>query len=262
MADPAGKKPAENEKGKGITRRQFVAGTGVAVVVGGVAGGVLGSTVLSGGKTTSAPASFTELGGQKHVKGLLATVPESKGYLLVDHKKCAGCLNCMMACSIAHEGQANLSLSRIQITQSIFERYPNDLQQHQCRQCVVPVCVINCPTGACHIDTANGNVRVIDQSKCIGCQTCIKTCPQQPHRTIWNPTTNKASKCDLCIDAPYLGEKGGPGGKQACIAVCPMQAIKFTDVTPDQTGNAGYDVNLRNENAVKILLLDTPLRNK
>ena len=88
MADPAGKKPAENEKGKGITRRQFVAGTGVAVVVGGVAGGVLGSTVLSGGKTTSAPASFTELGGQKHVKGLLGTVPESSAYLVVDSLKC------------------------------------------------------------------------------------------------------------------------------------------------------------------------------
>jgi protein NrfC len=261
MAETEQKKPAESAKRDGVSRRTFI-GTGAGLVVGGVAGGLIGSKVLTGDKFPNAPASFTELGAQKHVKNLLSTLPASKGYLLVDHKKCAGCLNCMMACAMAHTGQPGLSLSRIQITQDIFERYPNDLQQHQCRQCVSPACVLNCPTEACHIDTTNGNVRVIDESKCIGCKTCISSCPQQPHRTIWNPATSKASKCDLCIDAPFLGEKGGPGGKQACIAVCPMQAIKFTDVTPDQTGNAGYDVNLRNANAVKILLLDAPLSNK
>ena len=37
-------------------------------------------------------------------------IPESKGYLLVDSKKCTGCASCMFACSLAHEGKLNLNL--------------------------------------------------------------------------------------------------------------------------------------------------------
>ncbi len=245
MADSDGKKANQERKGKGITRRQFVAGTGVAVVVGGVAGGVIGSTVLSGGKSVSAPASFTEPGGQKHVKGLLGTLPEAKAYLVVDSLKCCGCQSCMMACSMVHEGVSDTSLSRIQVVQSAFTTFPDDLKVFQCRQCTVPVCVLNCPTGACHIDTANGNVRVIDQGKCIGCKTCINTCPHPPHRTVWNPEINKASKCDLCINTPYWNEKGGPGGKQACVSVCTMDCLKVVTTTPSQSDTSGYEVNLR-----------------
>ena len=45
-----------------------------------------------------------------------------------------------------------------------------------CRQCVTPVCVENCPVGAAYIDTANGNVRRIDEEKCIGCGLCVSVC--------------------------------------------------------------------------------------
>jgi Fe-S-cluster-containing hydrogenase component 2 len=56
-----------------------------------------------------------------------------------------------------------------------------------------------------------------------------------------------AQKCDLCIDTPYWNEKGGPGGKQACVQACPMEAIKFTEEVPSQVGDSGYKVNLRGE---------------
>ena len=71
---------------------------------------------------------------------------------------------------------------------------------------------------------------------------------QQPdHRKVWNKNISKSSKCDLCIDTPYWNEKGGPGGKQACVEACPFKAIKFTDKTPDQEGFKGYNVKLRNQ---------------
>ena len=172
-------------------------------------------------------------------------IPVSKGYLLVDSKECQGCQCCMMACSLVHEGEANLSLSRIQVMQNILDNWPDDIKIVQCRQCVDPQCVRACPTGALHIDIANGNIRVIDSSECNGCQLCIDACPFRPQRIIWNPTAGKAIKCDLCIDAPYWDEKGGPGGKQACVEICPQKAIKFTRVMPAQTDDAGYDFNLR-----------------
>jgi protein NrfC len=94
------------------------------------------------------------------------------------------------------------------------------------------------------VDEANGNIRMIDQSKCVGCQRCIQSCPQRPHRTVWNPVKKKSTKCDLCADAPYWSQKGGPTGKQACIESCTVKAIKLVAEAPSQTDISGYDVNL------------------
>jgi protein NrfC len=182
--------------------------------------------------------------------------PESKGYLVYDSEKCIGCTTCMLSCSTVHYGEQNLSLARIQIIQDSFGKFPTDIQIAPCRQCVTPVCVENCPVGAAYIDTENGNVRRIDEEKCIGCGTCIKMCPQQPHRTVWNHKKGTSSKCDLCIDTPHWNEKGGIGGKQACVESCPMKAIKFVQDTPDQTQKEGYVVNLRNENWLNLGLVD------
>ena len=48
--------------------------------------------------------------------------------LLVDTKKCQGCMTCMLSCSLVHEGEENFSQSRIQIIQSSFEKYPQDIE--------------------------------------------------------------------------------------------------------------------------------------
>lgn len=77
-----------------------------------------------------------------------AAIPASKGYLLVDTKKCQGCATCMMACSLVHQGEVNFSLSRIQVLQNPFEKWPHDIAVSQCRQCVTPACVAACPEGA------------------------------------------------------------------------------------------------------------------
>ena len=180
--------------------------------------------------------------------------PAAAAYLVVDTKKCDGCCSCMAACSLVTEGESNYSLSRIQVAQDTFGRFPEDLQIGQCRQCPTPLCVQNCPSGACHVDPKSGNLRMIDQAKCIGCQTCLSSCPFIPHRPIWNPVKGKASKCDLCVNASFWNEPGGPNGKQACVEVCPMRAIKLVREMPKQRGNAGYDVNLRNENAALVKL--------
>ena len=180
--------------------------------------------------------------------------PAATAYLVVDTKKCDGCCSCLAACSLVHEGESNYSLSRIQVAQDAFARYPEDLQLSQCRQCSTPLCVQSCPSGACHVEAESGNVRMIDKTKCVGCQTCLSACPFIPHRPIWNSVERKASKCDLCVNASFWSEQGGPKGKQACVEVCPMRAIKLVKETPKQMGNAGYDVNLRNVSAALVKL--------
>ena len=210
--------------GKKYSRRHFVASGGAVL-----AGGALSSY------TAAAPAAAS---------AKVSDYPQSTAYLVYDSRQCSGCQSCMLTCSLVHEGEANLSLSRIQVTRSVLARYPYDIQIAVCRQCPEPLCVANCPTGACHIDTDNGNVRRTDESKCIGCQTCLKSCPYTPHRTIWVSTANKATKCDLCVDAPYFSKKGGPSGEQACVTTCPMKALKLVTELPSQKDIGGYDVDL------------------
>ena len=178
---------------------------------------------------------------------------DSRGYILIDSKKCSGCTSCMLACSLVNEGEENLSLSRIQVMQTSFGRFPDDIAIQQCRQCVVPACVQACPAKALFIDPKRGNMRRIDETKCKeyqirsgGCQKCNEACGQRPHMSIWNHEKQIAIKCDLCSTARYWKEKGGIAGKQACVEVCPMRAIKLVKETPPQIGNQGYNVNLRN----------------
>ncbi|OGO17689.1 MAG: hypothetical protein A2Z02_07245 [Chloroflexi bacterium RBG_16_48_7] len=176
-------------------------------------------------------------------------MPLSEGYLIVDSKKCQGCQSCMMICSLVHHGEVNLSWSRIQVMQDILVNWPEDVRIAQCRQCANPKCASACPTGALHADTANGNVRIIDELKCDGCKKCIEACPFPPARIMWNADSNKALKCDLCTDAPYWNEQGGVHGKQACVEICPQKAIRFTSQVPKQKGDEGYEVSLEEATA-------------
>lgn len=221
MAEP--EKPGDRKKK--INRREFLVGSGAAIASGALAAGVPGSAEAAAKKTS---------------------YPRSKGYIVYDSRLCLGCQSCMFACSLTHEGVANPSLSRIQIIRDApsFTKYPHDIVMSVCRQCVTPLCVQNCPTGACHVDEANGNIRRIDQSKCIGCKQCIQSCPHKPHRTIWNSATRKSAKCDLCEGAPYWNEKGGVDGKQACVETCPVNALKLVHEAPRQRDIDEYDVNL------------------
>jgi protein NrfC len=239
----SGGKKAESEEAaakKKYSRRDFLVTGGTVVAVDALIATTPAKAIAA---TSPSPAAVK--------------YPASKGYLLYDSKKCIGCTTCMLSCSLTHYGAQSLSLARIQIMQDSFGKFPNDLKMAPCRQCVTPPCVINCPVGAAYIDEQNGNVRRIDTKKCIGCKTCIKMCPQQPHRTVWNHAAKKSSKCDLCLDTTlYWNEKGGPLGKQACVEACPMKAIKFVAETPNQEETDGYDINLRNEHWLKLGLVD------
>ncbi len=222
---------AESEKAEGkikVPRRDFL---------------VSGAAMTAGALAAASGSAATVLAPEPQQK---VSYEASKGYLVYDSRLCVGCQSCMFACSTTHEGEANLSLSRIQIVRDApsFTKYPYDVVMSVCRQCVSPLCVQNCPTGACHVDAANGNIRRIDQTKCIGCQRCIQSCPQRPHRTVWNPVKKKSTKCDLCADAPYWSQKGGPDGKQACVETCVVKALKLVAEAPPQQDINGYDVNL------------------
>ena len=183
----------------------------------------------------------------------------SDGYLVVDVEKCQGCISCMLACSLVHEGTQSPSFSRIQILQDSFGKFPEDLAIEQCRQCETPACVEACPEKAFTANAKFGNVFMVDKEKCTGCGSCFEACPYTPARlsVMEDGAFNnelKSRKCDLCANAPYHWDKegGGPDGKQACVEVCPVGAIAFTKKLPIQEGKSGYKVNLRDKNWKKL----------
>ena len=223
--------PDKAEKKK-YSRRDFLTVGGSAVAAQALIA-TTGCATRSGLATDASPAPAAE------------SYPESEMYLLYDSKHCAGCYGCMLACSLVHEGETNLSLSRIQVHRAVLKKYPFDIEINVCRQCPEPLCVKNCPTGACHVSAENGNIRMIDAEKCIGCRTCIESCPYIPHRPIWNPVTETAMKCDMCTDTTYYNKKGGVDGAQACVEACVANALKVVKVLPDQIDINGYDRNLQ-----------------
>jgi protein NrfC len=236
----------QKEKSTKITRRDFIKVTGAIVVVAGIGG--------CGPTTTDESPTPTTTPGPGQVLVPADGIPPADGYLLVDVEKCQGCLSCMLACSLIHEGVESLSLSRIQILQNSFESFPDDLTIEQCRQCVDPACVKACPTSALQADARYGNVRMVDKEKCIGCGLCYDACPYTPSRAFLAADKAyhdeaKSRKCDLCANAPYHWDEagGGPDGKQACVEVCPVGAIVFAKEIPTQVGDGGYKVNLRDE---------------
>lgn len=231
--DNSKKKTAGENK---LSRRAFVTGSGTALV-----GGAIGAAAIV--------AASQEAEAAQQQK---ASYPRSTKYLVYDSRGCAGCLGCMLACSMVHDGETSLSRARIQVHRAVLKKYPLDIHQNVCRQCPVPLCVDNCPTGACHVSAENGNVRMIDEAKCIGCQTCLNSCPQIPHRIIWNPVKKKCTKCDMCVNTPYYNKKGGPNGAQACVEACPANSLRVVDEMPEQADlrgggdqSRGYDRNLQ-----------------
>jgi len=214
---------------KKVLRREFLT-RGAAVATGALA---VGAPVATAAQDAGTKAAF----------------PASTGYIVYDSRSCWGCQSCMYACSMGHYGETNPSLSRIQIIRDApsFTKYPQDIVIAVCRHCVTPLCVNNCPVGAAHIDKANGDIRVIDEDKCVGCRRCLEACPQRPRRTVWNPykgTNGKSSKCDLCVNAPHWRRKGGPEGEPACVTICPAGALKLERKTPPQEDINGYDIDL------------------
>lgn len=145
-----------------------------------------------------------------------------QGLLVVNEAKCTGCQRCEINCTLVNNGYTSSYVSRVKVTRNLMVShlghgihtddwvyYPDT-----CRQCEDPWCGNACPVNAIYSD--DRGVKIVDESKCIGCGTCVQACPWNMPTV--NPEKKKSSKCIQCGEC----SKGCPTG---ALNVVPWDAV-------------------------------------
>ncbi len=136
----------------------------------------------------------------------------------VNEQWCLGCHLCEYYCAFANSGKSNMvkALKDVTIRPRIqIEEKDGISFAVSCRHCDDPMCVRGCISGALTIE--NGVIS-IDQNKCVGCYTCVLSCP---YGCIMPNEEGVMQKCELCIKNSH--------GQPVCVTGCPNRAIVFEE---------------------------------
>lgn len=137
--------------------------------------------------------------------------------IYVNEKWCLGCHLCEYNCAFANSGKSDIvsALKDIKINPNIrVEEKGNIHFAVSCRHCEEPLCVKSCISGALSV---NDGIISVDKNKCIGCLTCVLSCP---YGCIVPTEQSVISKCELCTQN---------GGTPKCVEGCPNNAIVFEE---------------------------------
>jgi NAD(P)H-nitrite reductase large subunit/Fe-S-cluster-containing hydrogenase component 2 len=142
---------------------------------------------------------------------------------------CLACRNCELACSTVHSRSGRLETAieedtpprrRVELVAG-----KDGVEALRCEQCVDPLCVFSCKSGAIHRDGASGRT-VFDESRCLGCYMCLMVCPSGIRP---DPARHAVVRCDVCaaLDLP------------ACVAACPTGALGTAE-RPAEGARSGF----------------------
>ena len=139
--------------------------------------------------------------------------------VFVNEKWCLGCHLCEYNCAFANSGVDDMvkALKGKQINPRIQVEGDNNINfAVSCRHCAEPLCVKGCITGA--LSVKDGVIN-LDSEKCVGCVTCVVSCP---YGAIMPGDNGKvAQKCELCLNNSC--------GEPACVTGCPNNAIVYEE---------------------------------
>ena len=150
-------------------------------------------------------------------------------FIYADPNKCIGCINCELACAASHmDIDINTAYGLALNGEKLYSRnkvvkVDGRTAPMQCMQCPNAPCLEACPIDIIKFEA--GFVKYYEEN-CIGCESCSMVCPYGA--VVMAPNTKPdapisqmiALTCDLC---------GGENGKQACINICPTDAISLID---------------------------------
>ena len=136
----------------------------------------------------------------------------------VDEKWCLGCHLCEYYCAFANSGKSSMIKALKDRTIHPRIRIEGDHQVSfavSCRHCKEPLCVKSCITGALSVEDG---VITVNRDKCVGCYTCILSCP---YGCVMPSENGVIQKCELCMKNSV--------GSPACVKGCPNKAIVYEE---------------------------------
>ncbi|HDR2893707.1 4Fe-4S binding protein [Enterobacter soli] len=140
-------------------------------------------------------------------------------FIVADSEKCIGCRTCEVACVVSHQDTQDCAAvtavafsSRIRVIKG--GAFTTAVACHQCEDAP---CANVCPTQAIR---SEAGVWRVEQSRCIGCKSCMVACPFGAMQVAVVAEHAQALKCDLCAH-----RADGP----ACVAACPTHALSCVD---------------------------------
>jgi protein NrfC len=210
---------SEQDEGRAVTeieRRDFLK-IGLAIT-----GVFAGGTILSAASVVDKVFASQEDYTTKY--------PYKPHYsMIIRQDNCIDCERCMKACAetnhVAEYGYRTRILKQVEPESSGRK---TEFIPVLCNQCNNPACVRACPTKATYKDEKNGIV-MVDQSKCIGCKTCMSACPYNGR--YYNEEAKSIDKCNFCYDTRL--SKGET--LTACAAACPAKVRIFGDLSDPES---------------------------
>lgn len=139
----------------------------------------------------------------------------------VNEDWCLACHLCEYYCAAANSGAPNM----IKAFNSKKKPVPGIQVEEggevnfavQCRHCNEKHCLKGCIAGA--ISVSPEGVVSSDPEKCVGCLTCVLSCPYGC--IVIDEDDHVIRKCDLCTH--------DHNGEPACVQGCPNRAIVFEE---------------------------------
>ena len=136
----------------------------------------------------------------------------------VNEQWCLGCHLCEYYCAFANSGKSSMikALKDRHIVPRIRIEERNNISfAVSCRHCTDPLCVKSCISGA--LSVKDGTV-LIDSDKCVGCCSCIMSCP---YGALSHSENGVIQKCELCQKNEF--------GVPLCVQGCPNKAIVYEE---------------------------------
>lgn len=161
-----------------------------------------------------------------------AKADENKEFygILYDSTRCFGCQSCEMACAEAYgfpspedfpeAGTVRKTSTSKRLVVNAFETSSGEqYMRSACNHCNSPACASACLTKAM-LKTEEGPV-IWREDKCMGCRSCMISCPYNAPKFEYNSPNPKIQKCRMCY------EKLQTGDAPACVTECPAEALLF-----------------------------------
>lgn len=185
---------------------------------------------------------------------------------IIDVSLCKGCYACQIACKDEHVDndwssyampQPETGQFWLKILEEIRGTIPKvkiSFIPRLCMHCDDAPCMEDCEAGAIH--KRNDGLVLIDPNKCIGCKTCMETCP---HDVIYfNDDLNIAQKCTGCA---HLLDHDEDLNVPRCVDACPNEAIIFEEESNLQDlRSEGEFLNPSSNTRSRVYYLNLPKR--